>query len=373
MRLTLYFFMLLVVSSGCKSPVRKNNPVGSNRYAHGFKIEKTKNITQLTVYNPWEKAENVSVEYFLVDKNAVVPDSLAGKTVIKTPVERVICLSTTHIGFLDVLDETAAVVGVSGKQYVSNSKIRARIENKEVPDVGYGQNLNYELMVSQKPDLVFVYGVGGDVTSYAQKLEELGVSVVYVAEYLEETPLGKAEWVKFFGAFFQKDEKAQQFFEQVEDEYNTLKKVAGEASENPKVLVGSPYKDSWWIPGGKSYLANLIADAGGDYLGKENSSHESYVISFEHALTWGGEADIWINMGNVTSKAEVLAIDQRFENFSVFNDGKLFNNVKRLGSHGGNDFWESGTVHPHWILHDLISIFHPGLVDTEMIYYEQLK
>jgi iron complex transport system substrate-binding protein len=363
----------MVFFSGCNTPESNKKSIKTNHYAHGFQIEKKGSITSLTVFNPWEKAENVSVQYFLVEKNKSVPDSLVGKRIIRTPVKRVICLSTTHIGFLDALEETNSVVGISGSQYVSNEKVRKRMEKGEVPDVGYGQNLNYELMVSQKPELVMVYGIGSEVTSYVKKLEELRIPVVMVGEYLEENPLGKAEWIKFFGALFQKENEAQLFFEQVENEYHRLKKLAAEASGKPKVLVGSPYKDSWWIPGGNSYLANLIADAGGDYLGKENPSHESYVISFEHALTFADEADVWINMSNLTSKKEILNTDERFKNFAVFNHGKLFNNIKRLSEHGGNDFWESGTVNPHLVLSDLIAVFHPELAEKDMVYYQEIK
>lgn len=368
-----FIFILIVLYSGCNSPENNKQRINSNHYAHGFQIEKTENITKLTVFNPWEKADNVSIPYFLIEKNKPVPDSLPLRNIIKTPVERVICLSTTHIGFLDVLDETDAVVGISGSQYVSSEKVRKRMELGEVPDVGYGQNLNFELIVTQKPDLVMVYGIGGEVTSSVQKLEELGIPVVMVAEYLEESPLGKAEWINFFGTLFQKENEAQTYFEQVENEYHRLKKLATEVIAKPKVLVGSPYKDSWWIPGGNSYMANLISDAGGDYIGKENPSNESYVISFEHALTFADEANVWINMGNLASKDEILKTDERFKNFRVFKNGKLFNNIKRLSQHGGNDFWESGTVNPHLVLSDLIAVFHPQLAEKNMVYYQEIK
>lgn len=120
-------------------------------------------------------------------------------------------------------------------------------------------------------------------------------------------------------------------------------------------------------------MANLIADAGGDYLGKDNQSNESFAISFENALVWGSQADVWINMGNLSSKKEIRDTDERFENFNVFNEGRLFNNIKKLHPHGGNEFWESGTVNPHLVLRDLIHIFHPKLIQEELIYYSEIK
>ncbi len=374
MRLFVNYLVVLFLFAGCSNARKNEISAGSqNEGARGFTLEEVEGITKLTVFNPWEKANDISFDYYLVNREKENPSSLAGKRVIKTPVKRVICLSTTHLAFLDVLDENDAVVGISGSRYISNPEIRQRMELGKVPDVGYGQNLNYELMVNLKPDLVMVYGIGSEVTSYTGKLEELGIPVVMVAEYLEESPLGKAEWVKFIGALFEKKQKAAEYFQKIENEYNRLKTLVSDKHEMPEVLVGSPYKDAWWVPGGNSYLANLIADAGGNYIGRNNSSHESYVISFENALAWGVRADFWINMGNLSSKKEILAADQRFENFAVFNNGKLYNNINRLSNHGGNDFWESGTVNPHLILRDLISIFHPGLIDEELVYYREIQ
>jgi iron complex transport system substrate-binding protein len=374
MRIFFSLLISLLIVTGCENADVDSDGNGeTGRKSRGFSIEKTGAVTRLTVFNPWEKARNVSVEYYLIDKNATVPESISGKRIIRTPVERVICLSTTHLSFLEVLDETQAVVGISGSQYVSGEKTRERMELGEAPDVGYGQNLNYELIVNQKPDVVLVYGIGSEVTSYTRRLEELGIPVVMVAEYLEETPLGKAEWIKFIAALFNKENQAEQYFSETEEEYSRLKKLASEAEIKPKVLVGSPYRDTWWVPGGNSYMSNLIADAGGDYLGSENSSHESYVISFENALAWSSMADVWINMGNLSSRKEIVGSDQRFENFRVLKEGKLYNNIRRLSSHGGNDFWESGTVNPHLILRDLMAIFHPDLMEEEMIYYTEIE
>ena len=370
--LSLLIFSTLIFSCSNKSE-KQTIENSTNGYANGFRITEYNVVKKLTVINPWEKAKNISINYFLISKGDEVPDSLVGKKIIRTPVNRIICLSTTHLAFIDALNETDAVVGISGSQYVSNEKIRKKIKNKDVVDAGYGQNLNYELIVNQQPDLVMVYGIGSEVTSYTHKLEELGVPVIMVAEYLEESPLGKAEWIKFVSTVFEKEEEADIFFNEIEQEYVALQKLAEGKADKPKVLTGSPYKDSWWVPGANSYMANLIKDAGGDYLGKENSTHESYVISFEHALAWANEADVWINMGNLGSKQEIHATDSRFESFRVFREGKLFNNIKLLSEHGGNDFWESGTVYPNLILRDLISIFHPDLIDVELVYYQEIK
>jgi len=374
MRCFINLLIFVSVIAGCSAPVKNSTgPLSSNHYARGFSIEKNRGFTKLTVFNPWERAKNISFDYYLVNKNSVVPDSIKDKKIIKTPLERVICLSTTHLAFLGALNETSAVTGISGDQYVSDLKIREKIRLGEVADVGYGQNLNYELIIKLDPELIMVYGIGSEVTGYTQKLEELGIPVVMMAEYLEETPLGKAEWVIFAGELFEKGSQACEYFLKIEEQYTKMKNMAAGKKTKPKVMVGSPYKDAWWVPGGQSYMANLIADAGGHYLGRENPSHESYVISFENALAWSNEADFWINTGSMASKNELISYDERFQKFKVFNQGKIYNNIKRVSPAGGNDFWESGTVNPQEILHDLICIFHPGLTDGELNYYIELK
>ncbi len=373
MRFVTFLISAIMIVSGCTPNGGQQEPEFSGRYAKGFILEKKDGITHATVYNPWSNARNISMTYYLVNRDSVIPEALNGEKYIRTPVKRVICLSTTHVAYIDALGETNSIAGISGSRYITNPDVRKRMEKGLVPDVGYGQNLNYELIVQQEPEVVILYGIGSEVTGQARKLEELGIRVIMMAEYLEETPLGKAEWIKFAGALFEKEELADKYFRHVEQEYNRLKNLAAEKKPKPSVLVGSPYMDAWWVPGGRSYMANLIADAGGDYPGKNNLSHESYVISFENALEWASQADVWINIGNLSSRQEIRAADERFGMFRVFQQGKVYNNIKRLSVHGGNDFWESGTVNPHLVLQDLISIFHPDLTEGDLKYYQEIR
>ncbi len=367
--------LLLLIGFSCQvSKEDKRTVSPSNLYAHGFEIEDKGDFVKLTVKNPWEEANNISIDYYLIEKGKTIKDLLKGKNIIFTPVEKIVCLSTSHLAFLEAINEDHKVVGVSGADYVSNKNIAERIRKGEIVDVGYGQNLNYELLVQQKPDLVMVYGIGSEVSALVRKLADLGIPAILNGEYLEEKPLGKAEWVKFVAALFQKEAQADSFFVGIEKEYLELTNLVKTTNNNPKVMVGSPYKDSWWVPGGNSYLANLIADAGGDYVGRGNTTHESYVVSFENAFAWASTADVWINMSSLKSKDEIVASDSRFENLGVLNQGRVFNNIHRVTETGGNDFWESGTVYPNLILKDLIKVFYPSLLnEVDFTYYEEIK
>jgi iron complex transport system substrate-binding protein len=368
---TFLFLSLFFVLVACREGNQNRTEPSSNRYAGGFAISEEDGITVLTIKNPWEKARDVEVKYYLVGRDMEVPSSLSGKNIIRTPLKSVICLSTTHLGFLDKIGEIGSVSGISGGIYVTNPEVLRRLQNGEIPDVGYGQNLNYEEIIRLKPDVVMVYGVDSDVTGILGKFRDLGIATVLNAEYLENSPLGKAEWIKFAGALFDKQEWADSVFISIENEYNRLKDLVPSGNSRPGVMMGLPYRDAWWVPGGKSYMANLIGDAGGNYLGLDNSSRESYVISFEQALVWASQAEVWLNVGMVNSRQEIIAADSRFARFGVFNNGKIYNNNKRTTMSGGADFWESGVAAPEKILSDLISIFHPGLMPGHTLFYYQ--
>lgn len=367
-------FFLLTIIAGCTPAGNTTSEEVTNVYARGFSIGTEKGYRKLTVRNPWEKARNVEIKYFLVDKSSGIPEVLKGENIIRTPVERIICLSTSHIAFVDVLGELDKVTAVSGGQYITHPEIRKGIEQGMIADVGYGTNLNYEEIIRQKPDVVMVYGVDSEITGFLNKFRDLGIPAVLNAEFLEPDPLGKAEWIRFTGALFQKDRQADSIFGGIEERYLSLKSVARIRQEGPAVMMGLPYRDSWWVPGGDSYMARLIKDAGGNYLGGNNSSRESYVISFEEALSWASRADLWLNVGMVSRKDEILALDSRFSRFGVLKSGRIYNNNQRSTDAGGNDFWESGTIAPDRVLEDLIRIFHPGLLPSGgMVYYQEVN
>jgi iron complex transport system substrate-binding protein len=370
------FFVLLFFFISCSDAPDGSRSArnDSTQYATGFEIHDFGRIKKITVFNPWEKASGISFSYYLIPENQSVPDSLKNKRIIFTPVERVVCLSTSHIAFIGALGEEDKIRGVSGSRYISHPEVAKKIASGEIVDVGYDNNLNYERILQQDPDLVMVYGVNSEVTAYVRKMEDLGLNVFYVAEYLEKSPLGRAEWIKAIAPLFEKTSQADSFFTVAEKNYEELKRKAKRITPRPRVLVGLPYRDSWWIPGGESYLAHLIEDAGGNYIGKENNSRESYVISFENALAMAHGAEVWINTGSVDSREEILAADERFASFPSFNNARIYNNNNRMSLSGGNDFWESGTIYPDKILHDFIVIFHPGLLgNSELYYYREIK
>jgi len=339
--------------------------------ANKYTVEKIDDYYLLKVFNPWQKADRSSFSYLLGENKTMVPDSLKEVQFIKTPVQRVIIMSTTFISIIDTLGESETICGVSGAHYVYNEKLRQRIADKKVKDVGYDRGLNYELVIELDPDVLFLYGVEAGVNQTIKKLEDLGVPVVMCADYLENEPLGRAEWIKFFGLFYEKQELATEIFEGITYRYDSIAETASAATYFPSVFVGLPWKDTWYIAGGQSFAARFIEDAGGSYVWKALKTTEAEPFDLESCYIKILDADIWINAGVADNLQSVLDHDNRFENIKAFEEGEIYNNNLRVSADGGNDYWESGLINPDKILNDLVNIFHKG--NDSLYYYKRLR
>lgn len=370
----------LILISACHSnqsseAVPAREPASSYaRYATGFEVDDYADFKVLQVYNPWQNSQGVRFSYVLTSDPALVPDSLAPLTVIKTPVRRVITLSTTHVAMIAQLGEDLSIKGVSGTDLIYNETLRRRIAHGEIVDVGYDQGLSYESIVGLEPDVLFMYGVEGSVMASSQKLADLQVPVVFCGDYLEAHPLGKAEWIRFFSLFYEKEQEAEVFFDEIDSLYTSYKSLAGSVDHKPLVLTGLPWKDTWYMAGGESFAARLIKDAGGHYLWADHASSQAVPMDLESVYARAVNADLWINPGAASSLSDLRGFDERFAALKVLQSGGVFNNNARLNPSGGNDYWESGAVRPDLVLKDLIRVFHPDLLtDHRLIYYRQLK
>lgn len=339
------------------------------KYSKGFEIKQSNDSLSrlITVYNPWQGADNVAASLLIDSDNSDKKNSKAAS--IKDKAERIVCMSSTHIAMLDALGAIDKVVAVSGKQYISNPYIHSH----SIPDIGYEGNIDYETLLSVKPDLVLLFSVNG-VSGMENKLREFGIPFLYVGDYVEEDPLGKAEWIIPIAEVVGVREKGIEKFKDIEQKYNNLKElVAQNEMERPAVMVNAPFADSWFMPSSQSYVAKMIEDAGGDYIYEKNTGNSSMPIDMEEALTLVSNANFWINIGDMKSKDEIISTFPKFANAKCIETGNLFNNNLRSSSGGGNDCYESGVMNPDLILRDLVKIFHPSLVEEDFTYYQQLK
>ena len=191
---------------------------------------------------------------------------------------KVISISTTYLAFIHALKEDASIAGVSNPELIYNQEFRALIESNKIIDVGNDQSLNYEKLIELQPDIIFFYDFGPSTAAVVQRLEDLGLKVIRVAEFMEESPLGKAEWIKFFGAVYNKMDLADSIFNGIESSYLELLSIDDVLNSEPIVFTGLPWKGEWYQPGGASFQAKYLEDAGADYIWSENTSTSGITV-----------------------------------------------------------------------------------------------
>jgi iron complex transport system substrate-binding protein len=339
------------------------------RYARGFSVKKEKALTHVFVTYPFQGATS-GFHYVLVPKGSNTPQTMAGVQVIEVPIDKIVCTATTHIPHLDYLGLTDRLVGFPTTDYISSEKMRRRIDNGEVTDLGIDKGMDLEKLFSLHPSMVMGYAMSADL-GQLKKIQELEIPVVVNGEYLEGDPLGRAEWIKFTSLFFNKEREADSVFNAIEQEYNRVKALTASVTRRPAVMTGIVYGDAWFLPGGRNYAATLLNDAGCDYLWKDNDSQGYLELSFESVYKTAREADLWIGVGSFNTLEELKAAEGRYTLFKPFVTGEVYSFNARIGAKGGNDFLETGYLRPDIILSDLVQIAHPGLIENKPLYFHK--
>ncbi|WP_026813894.1 ABC transporter substrate-binding protein [Arenibacter certesii] len=333
-------------------------------YAKGFTMEKlTNGITLINITSPWPNSE-ATFTYALVPKDILPSISLdrdAYQAIVPVPVENIVVTSTTHIPALDALGQTEKLIGFPDTKYISSEKTRKRIDAGHVEDLGQNEALNTEMVIALRPELVVGFGINNENKAY-ETIQRAGVPVVYNGEWTEETPLGKAEWIKFFAPFFQQEAKADSIFSTIANSYNRTKLLAQQAKARPTVLSGALYKDIWYLPGGKSWGAQFLEDANTDYLWKESQETGSLSLSLESVLEKGQDADFWISPSQFTSYDGMMDSNRHYSQFSPYKNKKIYTYASTKGATEGMLYFELAPNRPDLVLKDLIHIFHPELL-----------
>lgn len=289
------------------------------------------------------------------DFSRALPVELTGATVLLVPLKRVVTLSSAQIGYMLRLGFQDKIVAVGEGKYVADSALYARVQSGEVAEVGSGPTLSLENVVALKPDLVMSFATGGGHDDY-ERINALGLPLMLTSEWQEDSPLAKAEWIKLFGRLFGIEALADSIFEQSKIAY--LQAVNGGASDAvdggscPRVLVGMSYGGVWYAPGGNSYTARLIKDAGGCYLWASDTSRELQ-FSLEEIMLVADSADVWVNPGMFATPEDLLASEPRVKYIKAFKEKRVCQNDGRKGPGGGNDFYESAVVYPAEMLLNL--------------------
>lgn len=375
--------MLLIAAcfSDCSNPVADNGTGPSAvapaarpaRYAKRFSIEAGKGCKIVKLFGE-KNSRRETATFVLYPKSGQKPEIGAGVYYVATPVARVACMSPIYATMLSRLGSESSIMAIDNVDYYVNPYIVEGVKNGKITELSKGPEMNAEQTLVLKPDLVLTFGMGDPRADVNPKITGAGIPVAVSLDHLEETPLARAEWIRFFAAFFDKEAQADSLFAATEQRYLTLEKMTDTLKHRPTVLTELKYGDAWYVPGGNSYMAHLLGDAGADYIWKGAARAGSIPLPFETVYTKAGHCDYWLNLFTVNSRQELLNYDPRYALFSAYKKGNLYNNNRHQNSKGYSDYWETGICSPDALLADLIFIFHPALLPQHQLqYYKKLE
>jgi iron complex transport system substrate-binding protein len=342
--------------------------------ATNFTLSYHKSYQVLTVKQPYPNGRPES--YLLVRCGAPAPEltgDLAHALQLTVPVTSMYSASTTQLGMITELNQTDVITGVANTENVVSPAIRERIDSGRIVGYASGQQVDLESVVAAHPDVLLAQGA--DDPSYA-KLRDAGINVVADAEWLEATPLGRAEWVKVLAALTGTEKQAEQIYGKLRDDYGkTVKKVAQNVAGTRliEVLPGMMYQGTWTMPAGGNYASRLILDAGGSFPWADDPSTGSRQLSFESVYARAGQAPLWLVTSYWKTIDDAVAVDNRYSELAAIHHGQVWSATRAIGPSGGNDYWERGAARPDLVLGDLVAILHPELApDHQFVFYRQV-
>lgn len=331
--------------------------------ATNFTLSYHNSYQVLTVKQPYPHARPQS--YVLVRCGAPAPrlsGALAAAPRITVPVTSMYSASTTQLGMLSELQQAEVVTGIADTVYVVSPQLRHRIDSGKIVGYAPGQHINAEAVLAARPDVLVAAGL--DDPGYG-KLRDAGVPVVADAEWLEPTPLGRAEWIKVLAALTGAEKKANELYAKLRDDYRRVARTAAGARA-VEVLLGTMDQGNWSMPAGASYPARLVRDAGGSYPWVGDTRTGSLQLSLESVYAQAGHASLWLVGSGWNTIVDVVAVDSRYGELAAVRDGQVWSQTA--------DYWERGAARPDLVLGDLVAILHPELsANHQFAFYRQVS
>ena len=335
-------------------------------YASGLSIDKHKGYTQVTVYDPWKKGA-VRQTYILVPRSEQLPSPLPKGTVVRTPLHNVLVYSSVHANLIKELGMVSSIKSVCDARYFKIPEIVAGLKTGAITDCGASMSPSIEKVASTTPEAILLSPFQN--STYGA-LANTGTPIIELADYMEQTPLGRAEWMKFIGLLYGREATADSLFREVENHYNVLKKLVEKVSERPEVLSETMTSGVWYVPGGASYKAALFRDAGADYPWADNTDTGSLALDFAQVLYKEHDADYWLvtTYGQKLDKRVMLAIYPHNDERPAFNNHGVY-----YVDSSTHPIFEDTPFHPELLLREYIKIFHGELLpDYELHYYKPM-
>jgi len=376
---TSFLISISILFFSCKQEKKSIKPLLNNttqklvKYAKGFDIQYNNGVKKLIIKTPYPKSKEV-FEYVIHQKNKQKTLKTKNLPNISVPIDKIVVTSTTHLPMIELLGKEEAIIGFPHAKYVSSKKIRTLIDNGKIIELGKEASINTEILLDIQPELVVGFSMGKTNKTY-NIIEKAGIPVILNGDWLEETPLGRAEWIKFFGVLFNQEQKADSIFKVIEKSYLDAKEIAKKAQQQPTILSGAIMsKDIWNLPAGESFVAQFLHDANLNYLWKNSKGKGSLSLSFESVFDKGQQADFWIAPGYFSSKKQLLKSNTLYATFKAFKNDKIYTPATKKGKTGGVLYFELAPARPDLVLKDMIKITHPELLPNyELTFFEKMK
>jgi len=370
------FFIVILFLFNCKNEPAKSiseeekGKTMQLKYATGFSVEDFGDYKILEIKNPWPKAEK-SYKYLLIaNKNIKKTDLPQDEfdAIIEIPIKKIVVTSTTHIPSLELINVEQTLVGFPGIDYISSEKTRARIDSGLIRELGKNEGINTEVLLELNPDVVIGFGIDGNNRTF-ETIKKSGIPVIFNGDWVEESPLAKAEWIKFFGVLFDKQKEADSIFKTIETTYLEAKQLASKAKNKPTILSGAMHNDIWYLPNGTSTEAQLLKDANTNYLWNDSQGTGSLSLNFETVFLKAKDADIWLSPSNYETLEALKNGNSHHAMFKAFLNKKIYSSTNTKGASGGVLYFEMGTTRPDLVLKDIIKTCHPELLKNYDLYF----
>lgn len=380
---------LILWSAGCSGPASKTAPESGTaeaekspvsaaskqctiRYAKGFAVSYHNGCKVVTVFEPGSFRERRKMSSFILVPRGARPQTTMEGALIEVPVRRVALRSASHAPFFSMLGVADRIVAITQGKFVNDPEVAELIRQGRIAEVGVGSGMsaqfNVEKLITLRPDLVMSWWTNNPAFAGHIKAQEAGLTVALLADYEENTPLGRTEWIKFVALFFDAEAEAERVFNDIERRYLAMAEKTKNVQRRPTVMYGNSYQGSWYIAGGNSLFANLVKDAGGEYIWSEDNATGSRPVNTETAVIRGRNADYWLTQNqNHISLASLTAEDTRYRLFKAFQTRRVYSNNGKVGPGGGNDYYQGAAARPDILLADMTAILHPELLPRHQL------
>lgn len=335
------------------------------KYAKNLCIVKFEEYTEVTLSDPWNKDKTLA-KYVLVDVTDedfdeediedIEDDVDDDAVIVKTPLKKALVSTSVHCNLYDMFGKKEMIAGVCDAEYMGIDFVKKGLADKKIADCGSSMQPNLERVIALSPDAIMLSPYQG--SSYG-KVAEIGVPIIQLSDYMETSPLGRAEWMIFFGMLVGEEDKAIAEFEKIEKEYNRYKELAAKETSRKSVMMDKMVQATWYVPGGESTIGQMLRDANCNYAYADTKQSGSVEQSFEQVLQKFADADIWLmrySDGGVANYnlASLEKENDKYKAFNAFKQGEVYGcETTKV------PFFEETPFHPEYLLHDFIILLHP--------------